>query len=121
VAVQRTPRPVQFATPSGNILCRVGDDALCTAFKHRWRAPSRPSDCDALAYGDTTVLRRSGSRSELLCQGDDTFFGDTPVLAYQHGWRYRNTQCVSRLDGVTCTNAATGHGFFISQDRYRLF
>jgi hypothetical protein len=99
----------------------VGDDALCRSYKHRWRAPARPARCDPLAYGDTLVLLRSGSRSEFLCQGDNTFFGATPVLSYQHAWRYRNTECVSRETGVTCTNIATGHGFFMSLDRFRLF
>jgi hypothetical protein len=119
--VQQANQPVQFATPTGKIMCMVQDEALCKSEEHQWRAPTRPKGCDALAYGATLVSTASGGRSQFLCQGDNTFFGALPVLAYGHAWRYRSTQCVSRREGVTCTNLATSHGFFVSQASYRLF
>ena len=121
LVVQRASRPMQFESPSHNIRCMVGEDALCKSYRHRWHAPARPDRCDPLAYGDTLVLVRSGRISEFLCQGDNTFFGATPVLAYGHAWRYGHTQCLSAGDGVTCTNLVTRHGFFTNLDAYRLF
>jgi hypothetical protein len=60
------------------------------------------------------------NRAEVVCAGDTTL-GGPAVLAYGRSARRGSIFCISRLAGITCRNAANGHGFFLSRARYRIF
>ena len=44
-----------------------------------------------------------------------------PELPYGTASQVEDFICVSRTQGVTCTNRVSGHGFFLSIQSYRLF
>jgi hypothetical protein len=45
---------------------------------------------------------------------------EVPVLRYGRTWRWRGIACTSRRAGLTCRNRS-GHGFFLSRARQRIF
>jgi hypothetical protein len=108
-----------FRTPSDNIGCSMTPtSATCDLRERSWEPPPRPADCE-LDYGQGTFVDDTGAG--LTCAGDTPFVPDSPVLAYGTGWVLGDVRCVSARDGVTCENTATGRGFAVSRDRYRLF
>lgn len=113
---------VHFRTPSGNIGCylEAGEFGVqCDVAEHTWSLPSRPADCD----GDWSAVASVGATGPAT-MGDcvsDSRLGAERVLAYRTGVRVGDIQCVSETTGLTCTNVATGRGFFVSRERYRLF
>ena len=108
-----------FRTPSDNIGCSMtATSATCDLRERSWEPPPRPADCE-LDYGQGTFVDDTGSG--LTCAGDTPFVPDSSVLEYGTGWVLGDVRCVSARDGVTCENTATGHGFAVSRDRYRLF
>jgi hypothetical protein len=59
------------------------------------------------------------SRAKTFCAGD-TALAQGPILAYGAKLRILGFTCLSRRDGLRCTNRA-GHGFFLSRQRWRTF
>lgn len=109
-----------FKTPSRNIGCvLLGGDARCDIRRRDWRTPPRPAGCD-LDWGQGVFVGRTG-RARFVCAGDTALDPRAPVLAYGTVARYGAFDCTSRTAGITCRNRATGHGFFLARDRYRLF
>jgi hypothetical protein len=106
----------QFRSPSGNILCSLGDEdrAYCLTWY-----PPRSVSVDFRGKLRTCT----GSRN---CTGpcvpgshlSGCVYGKVPVLAYGQQDEYSLYSCVSRTTGVTCTvarGAATGKGFRIAK------
>jgi uncharacterized protein DUF6636 len=126
---QRTPPPNAaptkivhrriFQTPSHNIGCGIYGSARCDIDKRNWSPPPHPSNCD-VDFGQGLQVGPSAAAS-FVCAGDTARDLRSPVLAYGTGSRIGHFLCISRTSGVTCTNRATGHGFLISVERYRLF
>jgi len=109
-----------FRAPSSNIGCVIADGtARCDIRARSWGVPPRPSSCN-LDYGQGLTVGRSGSGT-FVCAGDTALDPRNPVLPYGEDSRVGAVTCASREAGVTCTNADTGHGFFIARERYRLF
>jgi hypothetical protein len=108
-----------FLTPSGNIGCAVtASGARCDIGDRFWTAPPKPASCQ-LDYGNGVSVSASGAG--VSCAGDTLLHSSTNVLAYGHGIRNGQVQCVSQSTGVRCEYLATGHGFTIAKEAYTLF
>ncbi|MFN8160786.1 MAG: DUF6636 domain-containing protein [Solirubrobacterales bacterium] len=116
-----TPGPSlsSFKSPSGNIGCYlIGGTARCDIRERSWSPPPRPANCP-LDWGQGLEVGSSGSR--VVCAGDTALDPSAPVLAYGRSTAKGSIECVSATEGVTCTDNANWHGFFISRQSYRLF
>jgi hypothetical protein len=110
-----------FQSPSGNIGCVLFEgEARCDIDKHGWTPPPRPASCpEEVDYGQGLTVPREGEAG-VVCAGDTAMNAKDPILPYTAAAEVDGTICVSRVDGLTCTNAE-GHGFFISVGGYKLF
>lgn len=124
-STEQTLRLVGFQSPSGNIHCSLASDeadsdmARCDIVEATWSPPPRPADCD-LAWGSSVSVGGSG-RADFDCAGDTVMDPANPVLRYGQASASGGVRCTSRESGMTCTASATGHGFELSRDAYRLF
>jgi hypothetical protein len=91
-----------FASPSRNILCRLGDEDLAT--------------CLTVKPPRSVHMSRSGHIS--VCRGTQCIgtgkFGGVPTLRYGATNAYAGYLCRSKKVGVTCSDAKSGKGFLIS-------
>lgn len=112
-----------FRTPSANIGCVLaGGVARCDIKERDWSPPPEPASCRKfdLDYGQGLNVGNVGM-AEFVCAGDTALNPTGPVVPYGTDSQVGRFTCASREDGVTCTNTATSHGFFIARDRYRIF
>jgi hypothetical protein len=111
-----------FRSPSGNIGCIVVDGTARCDIRHRTWAPGpRPATCPKeVDYGQGLQVFGSGA-GQLVCAGDTALNPTAPKLAYGSQSDEGQFRCASATTGVTCTKPATGHGFFISAQSYRVF
>jgi hypothetical protein len=109
-----------FQTPSRNIACALEGGAWlrCEILSGLRPMPTRPARCP-LDWGHGLVLSARKAPA-VLCAGDTVRLASMPVLAYGTTWRRGGFVCVSRFTGLTCT-APSGHGFFLSRQRWRRF
>jgi hypothetical protein len=113
--------PHYFETPSHNIGCFVSaHDARCDVREHSWSPPPEPKYCikAGVDWGGGLVV--GPDRAQFVCAGDTTL-GGPAVLGYGHTAQRGSIVCASARAGMTCSNGANGHGFFVSRDTYRLF
>jgi hypothetical protein len=113
--------PHYFETPSHNIGCFVSaHDARCDVREHSWSPPPEPRYCikAGVDWGGGLVV--GPHRAQFVCAGDTTL-GGPAVLGYGHTTQRGSIVCASATKGVTCSNAANHHGFFLSRDSYRIF
>jgi hypothetical protein len=97
----------------------VSGFARCDIGKRSWKPPPKPASCP-LDYGQGLGVGRSGS-GYLVCAGDTALNPHGVALRYGTSSRVSPITCMSATSGITCTNTATGHGFFISRQSYRIF
>ena len=120
-----------FKTPSGNIVCGYGiapdgSASMECGIKSGLKPPPRPIHCDAGDPNDKRVaLRDTGRAAPVLCAGDPgpllpQIDRAAKVLAYGRSIRIGAISCASAATGLTCRNRS-GHGFFLSRERWRLF
>jgi hypothetical protein len=110
----------EFRSPSGNIGCVVLDgSARCDVGTRSWTPPSPPASCDThmVAFGQGVAVDATGP-GHLVCAGDTARDPAAPVLPYGASDNTGGFRCDSSTAGMSCVNLATGHGFFISADRY---
>lgn len=108
-----------FRSPTGNIGCvAFGGGVRCDIRDRDWSPPPAPASC-MLDYGQGLSVGRAG-RGSLVCAGDTTLNPQAKALAYGTASRNGDVICVSREEGMACTNP-DGHGFFLSRQRYRAF
>jgi hypothetical protein len=107
---------VTFRMPSGNIACGYstgfGPVTLrCDILSGLKPEPRRPCELDwtGLSIGRGTATP--------TCAGDTVYDRKAPVLKYGSVWKRGPFTCVSLLIGLSCTNR-TGHGFFLSKERW---
>jgi hypothetical protein len=120
----RRPACDDFATPSGNIRCfataRQGGLVECS-IDSGLKPPAPRGTCDLDQNG--LVLHAAGGAAP-DCRGDPTPAGldaKIPALAYGKIWHGLGLLvCISRVTGLTCRNS-TGHGFFLSRERWHTF
>ena len=126
-----------FRTPSGNIVCayaagpnpsfgpRWHPSVLC-GIKSGLRPPSPRKTCrEGGRVSDRIYLSAVGRAAVSSCAGDPgPFVGQerARVLGYGKVWvdRFSGLRCVSKISGLTCRNKS-GHGFFLSRQRSRVF
>jgi hypothetical protein len=112
--------PHYFETPSHNIGCFVSaHDARCDAREHSWSPPPEPKYCikAGVDWGGGLVGQH---RAQFVCAGD-TVLGGHAILGYGRTSQRGTIVCASTRAGMTCTNGANRHGFFLSRESYRLF
>ena len=108
-----------FKTPSGNIGCEVrADYTRCDVDQRAWSAPPKPSTCEFDWGGGIEI---SNGVAQFACASDSVLAATSTVLPYGQRTREGSTVCESATAGVTCTNEASRHGFFVSRDSYRIF
>ena len=94
--------------------------ARCDINHRDWSPPARPSSCpDEVDFGQGLQIVKGASA--FVCAGDTAMDPSAPTLAYGSQSVEGPFRCVSATTGMTCTDASTGHGFFISIQSYRLF
>ncbi len=105
----------EFHTPSGNIRCTMSGgpqaSVQCWVFSRACRAHG-----GTFAYSWAMGATRRPTR---FCPGDVVAAGR--VLPYGRSVRRGVMSCTSRVRGLTCTHRRTGHGFFLSRERQRIF
>lgn len=111
-----------FQSPSGNIGCvLLGGTARCDIGKRTWNPPARPPGCPSeVDFGQGLEVGHRDLSGSFVCAGDTALNPEAPKLAYGEDDRSGGFLCESRSAGVTCTNSS-GHGFFVSIQRYRTF
>ena len=120
-ATAKNAKIVAFKTPSGNIGCIYSDGPhylRCDIRSGLKPAPRHPAACRE-DYGDSLSMNAT-SRTRLVCHGDTALEPRARVVAYGGSIRVGPFTCTSRTTGLTCTNRS-GHGWFLSRERYRLF
>lgn len=119
--------PAYFETPSHNIACgwfadgtRPSDTYLrCEIRSLLSPMPKRPASCD-VDWGYGMSIASTGGAS-VLCAGDTIRRqGSRSILSYGATWRRRGFVCTSASVGLTCRNTS-GHGFFLSRERWKRF
>jgi hypothetical protein len=115
---------VQFKTPSGNIGCGYAalegetPNLRCEIVSGLKPLPPKPRSCPG-DWGRAVGMAPTG-RASRYCITDTVMDPRASVLAYGRTWSRGGFACTSRETGLTCTNRS-GHGFFLSRDRSRLF
>jgi hypothetical protein len=111
-----------FQSPSGNIGCIiVGGIARCDIKQRAWKPPPTPKSCPPVVnYGQGLEVSGAGP-GRLVCAGDTALNPSARKLAYGTGSKVGPFVCVSETGGITCSDAATRHGFNISAQSYRVF
>ena len=112
-----------FQTPSGNIGCVMSNAsdqpfARCDIGDRTWKAPPKPKSCP-LDYGNGVIVE-AGDKATYSCAGD-TVLHQGDQVPYGQKLRLGALECDVETSGVTCTNDASRHGFFISKASVRLF
>jgi hypothetical protein len=111
-----------FESPSRNIGCAVLEgQARCDIRVRSWTPPPRPRSCpNVVDFGQGLEVTFRGP-ARLVCAGDTAMNPQAPILPYGQATVVGPLRCASATTGVTCRSTSTGHGFFISRQRYRLF
>jgi hypothetical protein len=111
---------VMFSSPSHNIGCAVDQGfARCDVRSRTWKPPAKPKRC-MLDWGQGLLVGATG-RGQFVCAGDTTLDPSGAVLPYGRSRGVGRFSCTSRIAGMTCRNARSGHGFTISRTGYRRF
>jgi hypothetical protein len=111
-----------FESPSRNIGCAILDgQARCDISNRSWRPPARPASCpNVVDFGQGLEVTARGP-ARFVCAGDTAMNPQAPILPYGQATVTGQLRCASATTGVRCRSTRTGHGFFISRQRYSLF
>jgi hypothetical protein len=120
-----------FKTPSGNIVCGwsiggapgSGASIEC-GIKSGLKPPPQRVHCAAGDPNDKRISLTATRRAvPVTCAGDPGPFlveSKAAVLGYGKTWAAAGISCASATNGLTCKNRS-GHGFFLSRQRWRRF
>lgn len=103
-----------FYSPSGNIICEMGDNGTAQAGV-ACMTQKPPAMAGLKANGVVTICQHQG----LKCTANLGPPRAPRKLAYGHSIRVGGFRCTSARKGVTCRVTATGKGFFISKQAVR--
>ncbi|MGH1562802.1 DUF6636 domain-containing protein [Mumia sp. DW29H23] len=107
-----------FQSPTGNIVCRLGEDgARCDILDFAFEPPPKPDGCGE-DWGGTLVVDASGG---YFSCGAPSLAGKSPELAYGHSTVVGDYGCTSQRTGVTCLHTESKHGFTVSRERTGTF
>ena len=120
-----------FKSPSGNILCGYSQSSTRTNLGCVVQSGLKPQPAarrPGCSPPITVALRATGRAfvTDETCSGADA--PETPyvgsgiakVLPYGTSWSGGGLRCTSESVGLTCRNRS-GHGFFLSRERWRAF
>jgi hypothetical protein len=96
-----------FQSPTHNIGCRYYPRTDVVKCMTR-------NDGFTLVLNETSRGRRGASYGVYVSPS-------APVLPYGSSWRAFGFRCRSRISGMTCSNAYSGHGFFLERHTYRVW
>jgi Family of unknown function (DUF6636) len=127
----RATKSGYFKTPSGNILCGFAHSTsrayVGCVVKSGLNPPlpRRGAKCTRAIVVSLNVTGRVHTEGS-TCPGEDEI--ETPfvganvarILAYGKSWSGGGLRCSSAVTGLTCRNRS-GHGFFLSRERWRSF
>ncbi len=91
----------------------------CDIAERDWSPPPRPADCE-FDYGQGISLA-TDEPAQIVCAGDSALAPDAGPLPYGEAITAGSMRCDSAESGITCRDAASGHGFSIAREAYRLF
>jgi hypothetical protein len=112
-------RPQFFYTPSHNIGCALSPDGVrCDIRSKTWTGPPKPADCHT-DWGNSVSVTASEA-GHVLCAGDTLLTGTYGELPYGNVLQRGAITCLSKSNGLTCTNRA-GDGFFLSVQELKLY
>jgi hypothetical protein len=120
-----------FKTPSGNIVCYHSPGPrdrpvaqIGCGIRSGLKPPVRRRQCrDGDFVHDRVFMFATGRVQVPSCAGDPGALVGlrfARVLAYGKTWSGGGLSCRSAVTGLTCRNKS-GHGFFLSRDRWRRF
>jgi len=110
---------VSFTAPSGNVGCTLDSTHVrCDISERSWSPPPRPADCE-FDYGQGIGMS-AGEQAAFVCAGD-TAMGAGQPLAYGKSITKGDLTCESAEAGITRRDSATGHGFTIAREAYKVF
>jgi len=107
---------VTFRMPSGNIACGYSTDSGPVTLRCDILSGMKPRPRGSCEL-DWTGLSMGRGTARPTCAGDTVYDRKAPLLKYGNVWKRGLFTCVSLLIGLTCTNR-TGHGFFLSKERW---
>ena len=107
---------VSFRMPSGNIACGYSTDFGPVTLRCDILSGLRPEPRGRCEL-DWTGLSMGRGSARPTCAGDTVYDRKAPVLKYGSVWKRGPFTCVSLLIGLSCVNS-TGHGFFLSKERW---
>ncbi|MEC3916231.1 hypothetical protein [Nocardia sp. CDC160] len=116
---------LQFRSPSGNIVCQFttaiggGDSVVCDIANYTYTPPPRPDWCTGGSWGSHIALNE-GSAPAFGCGSVSVAADGLPTLYFNHSTTVGNLTCLSMPEGITCTDATTGHKFRIARESYEL-
>jgi len=114
--------PPSFQTPSGNIMCWVGQKMVsCRIADYTYSAQGQ--DCGSPGWPNGFLLKQ-GMPAKLDCSDDapGTYTGMRAQVTLDYG-QTKSVDvmtCASEPSGVTCTDTSSGHFFRVSRDSYEL-
>lgn len=123
-----------FKTPSGNIVCIYSfgknvQAAVVCRIKSGLKPPPPPRRPGCFTTNDLSLdVTGRAQTGRSICPGEPegdagplAFESVAPVLGYGKTWRGSGgLRCTSAVTGLTCRNKS-GHGFFLSRERWRRF
>ncbi len=107
---------VTFRMPSGNIACGYSTGFGPVNLRCDILSGLRPRPRGRCEL-DWTGLSMGRGTAAPTCAGDTVYDRKAPVLRYGSVWKRGPFTCVSLLIGLSCANS-TGHGFFLSKERW---
>jgi hypothetical protein len=114
-----------FRSPSGNIRCYLGPPGIlrCEIGSAAYAAAlqQRCMNGPSVDWHGWELTARAGAA--ITCSGGVLYSPDTerptfPVLPYGRTWARGAFACASARTGVTC-RSRSGHGLFVSRERWR--
>jgi hypothetical protein len=108
---------VYFQTPTANIGCYIfiedGNRVWCQIANYDFDQPG--PDCP---LGAILQIDENGSPSYGGCATEQLYPDPTNTLPYGSSLRNGELECSSASAGVTCADADSGSGFFLSRQRF---
>ena len=115
--------PRLFASPSGNIVCSIAEDAAsCSIAVLSDEGLVEDETCDG-TVGHVVRVTAEGGAERPCVEGDPPGEAPaaTPVLDYEDSTAAFGYTCTSSRSGIICRHDETGHGFSIARAGSSLF
>ena len=109
------PGPGAFALPSGNISCRISDDAATCTLAESDVEPVSEEGCAGVVGPILTVTAEGASTPCVQGALPGAAAPGTPVLEYGESTTVGDFTCTSSTSGVTCRHDPTEAGFTLAR------